>query len=282
LPPICPGEPRSRLLRPPVFTWTGFYAGLNAGAAFDSEFKTNQLAIDDRAIHLDGGSGIIGGGQVGYNHQLTPALVLGIEADIQGADIQKSKSFSRSDFFPGTAPTPPIEDPECQNGEIELKVVCPRDQQSRPGKPGTADLTVTTSQRIKAELNWFGTARVRGGFLVTDRFMLFATGGFAFGDVSVRSTTTTTTTPGLIPSTTESGGSPSTSVTSFRADKTMTGYSVGGGAEYAISYAWTIKAEYLFVDLGDKTYFPSIGPNAAPTKVDVNFHVARLGVNFRF
>jgi outer membrane immunogenic protein len=110
--------------------------------------------------------------------------------------------------------------------------------------------------------------------------MLFATGGFAYGDVSVRSTTTTT--PGLIPTTTEGGGSSSTSVTSFRADKTMAGYSVGGGGEYAISDAWTIKAEYLYVDLGEKTFFPSIGPNSAPTKVDVNFHVARLGVNFRF
>jgi hypothetical protein len=62
--------------------------------------RTNQLAIDDRAIHLDGGSGVIGGGQVGYNHQLTPTIVVGVEADIQGADIQKSKSFSRSTSSP--------------------------------------------------------------------------------------------------------------------------------------------------------------------------------------
>jgi len=64
---------------------------------------------------------------------------------------------------------------------------------------------------------------VRGGLLVTDRFMLFATAGFAYGDVNVRSTAITTTTPGLIPTTTESGGPSSNSVTLFSGNKTKEG-----------------------------------------------------------
>jgi outer membrane immunogenic protein len=61
--------------------WTGFYAGVNGGYAWD-------------AIKPHGGvedNGGFGGGQIGYNWQgafgLSPPLVLGIEADFQGTGI---------------------------------------------------------------------------------------------------------------------------------------------------------------------------------------------------
>ncbi len=69
----------------PVATWTGFYAGVNGGYGWDASKIGDTLA--PWSISPEGG---FGGGQVGYNWQgfYHPNLVLGIEADFQGADIK--------------------------------------------------------------------------------------------------------------------------------------------------------------------------------------------------
>ena len=56
---------------PPLFSWTGVYVGANLGGSFG-----------DRT-----GSGVSGGGEIGYNYQLSPLFVLGAEADIQGSSL---------------------------------------------------------------------------------------------------------------------------------------------------------------------------------------------------
>lgn len=72
----------------PAFTWTGFYVGGNGGYAW----AANPGNITYNGVDVSGGpdaSGGFGGGQIGYNWQgaFSPSVVLGIEADIQGADI---------------------------------------------------------------------------------------------------------------------------------------------------------------------------------------------------
>lgn len=71
---------------PPTFTWTGFYLGVNAGYAFGEGRKTFTDATYGAVTNVGRGGGFAGGGQVGYNYQLTPGSgwVLGAEADIQG------------------------------------------------------------------------------------------------------------------------------------------------------------------------------------------------------
>ena len=117
----------------PVFTWTGFYVGVNAGYAWNNSdngdcFGCNALTVDTPAFLLGssapvvtfdalglgaggGGSsdGWTGGFQIGYNYQFTPGagFVLGFEADIQwlGGDNRDSG------FFGGgfrAVPTDPI------------------------------------------------------------------------------------------------------------------------------------------------------------------------------
>ncbi|MBS7540632.1 outer membrane protein [Ancylobacter lacus] len=80
----------------PVFSWTGFYLGANAGYAWGGgDGATDDFGIDP--------SGWLAGGQVGFNYQFGNNVVLGAEADLQGADINDSNGLygvsSKLDYF---------------------------------------------------------------------------------------------------------------------------------------------------------------------------------------
>ena len=73
----------------PVFTWTGFYIGLNAGGAFaNSRDVTFLNTVTGVATSFGSGnnSGFVGGVQAGYNWQFG-SFVAGVEADIDYADL---------------------------------------------------------------------------------------------------------------------------------------------------------------------------------------------------
>jgi outer membrane immunogenic protein len=71
----------------PVFTWTGFYVGVNAGYGWSNDdFDAIDLADEDD----DGG--FVGGAQVGYNYQIG-SFVVGLEGDIQYADFGADGTF---------------------------------------------------------------------------------------------------------------------------------------------------------------------------------------------
>jgi len=83
----------------PIFTWTGFYVGVNAGYAFGN--VSAGTFVLPRAVTIGDIDGFIGGGQVGYNYQMGQ-FVLGVEADIQGADLSATNGFGdriRTDYF---------------------------------------------------------------------------------------------------------------------------------------------------------------------------------------
>jgi outer membrane immunogenic protein len=84
---------------PYVASWAGFYAGVNGGGAW-SEFS-DKFAVPNQNFGGISPSGGFGGGQIGYNWQGVwhPNLVLGVEADIQGAGIEDKKSVNSFDFF---------------------------------------------------------------------------------------------------------------------------------------------------------------------------------------
>ena len=89
----------------PVSSWTGFYIGLNGGFGGD-EFKYPFTVGAVPALGLGAttgtstlhSSGFFGGGQVGYNWQLSPAWVIGAEADFDGANIDGSATTSANTF----------------------------------------------------------------------------------------------------------------------------------------------------------------------------------------
>lgn len=90
-PPMLPPPPP-----PPM--WTGFYLGANVGYGWlDNYTRANSITgwngagwVAGAPNVADNGSsngGVVGGGQVGYNLQFHPAWVVGVEADIQAANI---------------------------------------------------------------------------------------------------------------------------------------------------------------------------------------------------
>jgi outer membrane immunogenic protein len=72
--------------------WNGPYVGINGGYAWGGN---SDLIVGANSSSF-APSGAFGGGQIGYNWQgiVHPHLVLGIEADIQGADITGSTTLS--------------------------------------------------------------------------------------------------------------------------------------------------------------------------------------------
>ena len=95
--------------------------------------------------------------------------------------------------------------------------------------------------RVSVEMNWLATVRGRLG-VAMDRWLLYGTGGVAFSDGEYRNHDFCNTLPAC-------GGG----LIDAKGDMD-TGWTVGGGAEFAWMANWTAKAEYLFVRFDGEEY----------------------------
>jgi outer membrane immunogenic protein len=118
---------------------------------------------------------------------------------------------------------------------------------------------------------FLATARARVGVAV-NRMLLYVTGGAAFG--TIKTTDTLGTFNGF--------GVATTDTTAKR-----TGWTVGGGIEFAMGYNWLLRAEYLYVDLG--TFDAAIAcqfvcVDATDTVVHHKYtdNIVRVGVSYKF
>lgn len=84
----------------PLWSWSGLYAGLNAGYGWADQTITATAGATGSIS--TGGNGLIGGAQIGYNWQLG-ALVLGVEADIQASGMRGNTSGTITVGGVGTA-----------------------------------------------------------------------------------------------------------------------------------------------------------------------------------
>jgi outer membrane immunogenic protein len=62
---------------------------------------------------------------------------------------------------------------------------------------------------------------------------------------------------------------------------TQFGWTVGAGIEYAVAQNWSLKAEYLYYDLGSKTLFQNNG-NVSRFDVRPSGNIVRVGFNYLF
>ena len=112
--------------------------------------------------------------------------------------------------------------------------------------------------------SWLSTVRGRAGYAF-DLFLVYGTGGAAFGNVRANFS-----------------NDPVTS-------SVETGWTVGAGIEVAFARNWSAKAEYLFVNLADGACTANCAiANADGTfvtsnvAVKFNESVVRGGINYRF
>jgi outer membrane immunogenic protein len=249
---------------PPVYSWTGFYIGGNAGYGW-GDSSTVTLSPDNGAgLELLSrltpstptpfrSSGFVGGGQLGYNWQVNRSWVAGVEADFNYADVKGSSSLI-STFQLGIGGAHP------------------------------------TPIAVGRSLDWYGTLRARLGVLPTDRLLVFATGGLTFGQTTATASITMTT--GGLTTTAPDGSTMSCliGVTCVAADKSRTafGWTAGSGAEWALGHNLSLKAEYIFVALGSQTiHMTAVAPSSGTLSVasrfdDANYHIVRGGINFKF
>jgi outer membrane immunogenic protein len=153
------------------------------------------------------------------------------------------------------------------------------------GVVGFPTNTVGVAGSANAKVDYLGTVRGRAGYLVIPPLLAYVTGGLAYGGAS-SNTTLAEQVVGPCPC----GPSPAVAGSTSTA---RAGWTVGGGLEYMFAPHWTVKAEYLYYDLGSVTYAlpPIVQTTAAGTPffgatsashIAFTGNVARAGVNFGF
>jgi outer membrane immunogenic protein len=236
----------------PVFSWTGFYVGLNAGAGFNTGDNNSRFFPRGSIIGSEGTSGtlsfsdddeadFIGGAQIGYNVQFG-SFVAGLEADLQYSNLGNRDN--------------------ARGGEYTFSPASPTGFGLAFAPPGA---TIIGGQAQNPE--YFATVRGRLG-LAFGQALVYGTGGVAFGfhdddDFGLNSGN----------------------------DDTSVGYVVGAGVEYAFTNNLTFKLEGLYVNLGDDngrngdavydlaTNTLSLNGNGSG---DIEFSLVRVGANYKF
>ena len=237
----------------PLFSWAGFYAGVNAGVDFGTgggRFVANGFtpAAGFAAGPPTGsfgplkageaGAGFVGGAQIGYNFQ-SGLFVYGLEADIDyfGTGSSDNRTFANQNVYPATGSTLTL---------------------SGHGGDG-----------------FLGTVRGRLGYAAFDRTLLYVTGGLAYGDYGSATTLARFA----------NGGGPETiDFSGDAADDVRVGYALGAGVEYAFTPRISGEAEYLYTDIGDRTYAltnPRTGAMLT-ARQDGSAQIGRLGLNYKF
>jgi outer membrane immunogenic protein len=120
-------------------------------------------------------------------------------------------------------------------------------------------------------MDWFGTARVRAGWLASQQMLLYVTGGLAYADLDTRASASAVS-GGGVPLVTGSG----------KSSEWKAGWTVGGGMEWLLGNKTTLKGEYLYYDLSDTSVtgasaaFPG---STATYKIENTGHIVRVGLN---
>jgi outer membrane immunogenic protein len=97
---------------------------------------------------------------------------------------------------------------------------------------------------------WFGTLRGRAGYALNN-ILFYGTGGLAYGGLTGQ-------------------------INGLDENKTLVGWTAGVGMEVGFNQKWSAKAEYLYMDLGDRLYTVT-GANNGLTN-----NLLRFGINYHF
>jgi outer membrane immunogenic protein len=242
------------------FNWTGFYIGENGGGGWGSSSGTanGSTIIHEIDPTVTGSltinaSGILAGGQIGYNYQF-PAThwVVGIEADADGSNINGSANGCST--FTSGGPVGGVASCSTSNGT----------------------------------LGDFGTVRGRVGYAF-DNVLLYGTGGWAWGNLSATTNLTCVSNgPAVCPGNTSVPFTASTASASASAS----GWSAGGGVEWAFLPNWALRLEYLHLQFNgielNYSYTGTIGilhfpfTSTASATTNLGVDIVRVGLSYLF
>lgn len=222
---------------PPAFTWTGFYVGGHVGYGW--------LRSTDEITGADAASTTFL-----INNSVATSLPLDSSGILGG--IQAGYNWQGL--------------PNWVFGiEADIAATDFNDSLTLPGLGGRP---MTASERM----NWLGTLRGRVGFTPADRWLVYATGGLAYGHTS------------LSASLSNINGCAGNNCQAGSASTWRTGWAAGAGAEWAFANNWAVRVEYLHFDLGTLSHamidpsFPFVFNAQAKFEGDI----VRVGVNYLF
>jgi opacity protein-like surface antigen len=236
------------------YNWSGFYAGAVAGAAWGqynprtATVSDGYLDAADAAAVTAAGTqsiktnGFVTGIEGGYNFQIGRWL-LGLEADLEAVHLL-GQANSGAVSYPGAAPL-------------------------GAAPPGGPVFTVLSSARS----DWLLTARPRLGFVASNNWLFYATGGLAV----TRLHTDISFDDNIFA---EEAG---------QVDTTKVGYAVGGGVEAPLTNRLSVKADYLHVGFGNtagastaNNLLPIFPAQAFTHSSDLKADMVRVGLNYHF
>jgi outer membrane immunogenic protein len=118
--------------------------------------------------------------------------------------------------------------------------------------------SIAPTFHVHSSMDFDASIRGRLG-LAFSRFLVYGTGGAAYGDVN---------TSYQVPSGTPFGGT----------DGVRTGWTAGAGLDYALDPNWSVGAEYRYTDLGHSTFTRL----AVTDRNEFNYNAIRLRITYRF
>ncbi|WP_455475941.1 outer membrane protein [Bartonella sp. B17] len=219
-----------------AFSWTGFYLGGQVGNL------SSNLTIkpSEAADVLDKGitpklSGFMAGIYAGSNVDLGNGLILGVETDAVWADQKDTKRIAT---------------------DIELDAVAASSLRRDFSAAGINGYNLRGAIKDRSEKDddftfkekWSGATRMRLGFTVVDRMMPYVSGGIAYAKVQGINEITVTEMKGpkgiaVAPPQKASG-------IVYDQTKTMVGYTLGAGVDFAVVDNIILRAEYRYSDFG--------------------------------
>ncbi len=245
-------EPAAPIAVAPVVNWTGLYLGVQGGGAFNPDNGDNLAIVPN----------FTGAGAT----FLTNAFGSNFSTEFQSSFIGGAHigyDYQAGNFVVGAL------------ADINALDIAQR------ASAFSNTPAVYTAER---SLDYLVTGRLRAGYLVTESALLYATGGFAYGEVNYRFGTNSPAVTAAFPAL-------------VNTNEDEWGYSVGGGMEVKVTQNISFGAEYLYTNLGDSGSFTRLngGPfdGAAAAVVpgqftdfrsqgDFDFHTVTAKLSYRF
>jgi len=233
----------------PIDTWTGFYIGANACWMKSSSNTITNTGTDT--------------GPIGLGTALALGLIPGTIGVSQNGFIGGGQIGYNWQYGPNW-----VWGIEADFDGTSAKGTA---TSAFPGNVAIPPMTSVFSR----ELDTLGTIRARAGYPSYPNLLWYVTAGLAYGESKLSSAWLC---PACLP--------PTGAGTALQTSSTLVGWTAGAGIEWKFAPAWSVKAEYLFVDLGNPSntiFYNYIGFNSTLTStVNERENILRAGVNYKF